>query len=408
MIILDSAQLISRLSVLPKELRDAIESNITADTLMRISDLYHLSDEKSKGLVLLVGNVLMGMVYYNDFARDLEKETHLNSLICQSIAKEVDREIFAPVRKYLRQVYKPISEAGEVIVGNVGEVDKDDKNEIIQDFKVEMPSIGSAIIKPEEKLNTPSFEKPVEASDKKSFLSFLRFKKTDLGNNQGVSEIGANTIVGKQEGIKPTLESPTSFVISFDDVQPQKEKIVSRMDFEGKKNIAESAIKPEMDKPMAEPINVGTIISHPEISENKSASDKPMENAFKFVPPVKIINYGLESGKMESGILNVENKESKIEGKKSEILEKTEQVKTIRVEKPIISEVKVEIKPEVKSQIESLPISEIKEEVLNKPEEKKVEIPIVPPVEKIVVEQKKENQQKVNPDNVVDLRKFKF
>ncbi|HRY76850.1 MAG TPA: hypothetical protein P5524_01660, partial [Candidatus Paceibacterota bacterium] len=173
-------QIIERYNSLVPELKDTLFSGATSDIISRICDFYHLSDEKADVLTLLVGDVLMGFVHYNDFSKVLAEKMGSNTMVAQSISKEIDREIFLPLRKFLREVYKPISK--EALLAS----------EALAEKELEMPSFvpeSEPVVVPIKVASEPIVspgpvlsEKPAfqpEPVKRKSFLPFFKFKKSE-------------------------------------------------------------------------------------------------------------------------------------------------------------------------------------------------------------------------------------
>lgn len=403
-----------RFKSLPNVLQDVMTDVLTRDTVQRISLFHHLSDEQTDRVAFSVGNVLLGFVHYNDFVRDLEKETGLNLLICQSIAKEIDRDIFLPVRKSLRQLYASfpvgttVMAADTLIDSSVESIPQPEKIidiNPVKDFKVSIP-VAINNVKQKEGLgnareselgNAPEIIGKTPEQPKKSFFAFFKSKRSPA-EEIGSSSIGANVIVGKQESVKPILENTTPFVISFDDVGTQKEKLVSSMETaQGSKVMASASAKSESST-LPKPLNIGTIISKSvtEVSNKEVLPLQTVSDQFKFVPPVKIVNYGsivsgqplkTEAIKEQLSSTAPEKTKSNIPSMaSSSVLPKPIEIKGSEPVKPVIPPIS---QPSI-SNPPVLPAS-VQSNISPKPDQS------VP-----------EKAPQVPPENVVDLRKFKF
>lgn len=365
------SQIIERYNSLAEELKEALFSGTTSDIISRICDFYHLSDEKADALTLLVGDVLMGFTHYNDFSKALAEKMGGNIMVAQSIGKEIDREIFLPLRKFLREVYQSISK--EALLASEVKIEKES----------EIPSFvpkPTPVVAPIKSTLEPIASKEPAASEKqevqpetvkrRSFLPFFKFKKSESdGSGLGAS---APIIIGKQDEVKPTLETSTPFVISFEEVSPQKEKVVSNMEV-------------AMDK--------------------KSSEIKPVAQ------PVKIVNFSATAAE------SVKPKEAPSSPK--------EQASIIKQDVSGSLETKKEAPPLI--QFSPFPTNKVNfpasAAALNKPlappltpaaPEKPIpaapKIPSVPsmPQEKSSAPVASEKMPEVPPENVVDLRQFKF
>lgn len=287
-----SSQIIERYNSLAPELKDALFSGLTSDSISRICDFYHLSDEKADVLTLLVGDVLMGFVHYNDFSKVLTEKMGGNVVVAQSIGKEIDREIFLPLRKFLREVYKPISK--EALLAS----------EVAAEKELEMPSFvpePEPVVVPIKIASEPIVspgpvlsEKPVlqpEPVKRKSFLPFFKFKKSE--SVASGSDAGAPIIIGQQAEVKPTLEAPTPLVISFEEVTPQKEKVVSNMEVAMDKKSLEAKLASRPVKivnfsaPAAEAVRPPEIFPRPKEPALTIKQDTPVVSEIKKeVPPL--------------------------------------------------------------------------------------------------------------------------
>ncbi|MFA5024809.1 MAG: hypothetical protein WC523_07750, partial [Patescibacteria group bacterium] len=191
------SQIIERYNSLAQELKEALFSDATSDIINRVCDFYHLSDEKADLLTLLIGDVLMGFVHYNDFSKILAEKMAGNTVVAQSIAKEIDKELFLPLRKFLREVYKPISK--EALLAQ----------EVKMEKEAEMPSFvpepAMAVASAKLAAGPVSSKNPAlsgkqevqpELAKRKSFLPFFKFKKSESATSDFGS--GAPIIIGKQ------------------------------------------------------------------------------------------------------------------------------------------------------------------------------------------------------------------
>jgi len=374
-----SPQFIERFNSLPKEIQEALFSVGTSDVIGHICDFYHLSDEKSGILTLLVGDVLMGFLHYNDFPKKLAEVLGGNTMVAQSIAKDADRDIFLPIRKFLREVYRPIPKEEVMILET--EEEKGAAEEIptfVPEVKPATVPIKPLEIKEEAKIPpAPSEAAPTEAPKRRSFLPFFRFKKT---GEASPSPASPPVIIGHEEEIKPTLGTPTPFVISFEEVKPQKEKVVSSI--EVAKETPAISTQPKVEVKKAEP----AVTAAPQA--------KPVPG------PVKIVNYTafpVEPAKTKEStpIISVPAptktpaapipEQKKEEPPVFKILPIQPQQPPIAPQpKPFSAPIKPEEKPLDATQAKPVPLAE-------KPSASSpTKIPEVP------------------PENVVDLRKFKF
>ncbi len=376
-------QIIERYNSLSKELKDALFSDNTTDIISRLCDFYHLSDDKADILTLTIGDVLMGFVHYNDFPKVLAEKMVGNAVVAQSIAKEIDKELFLPLRKFLREVYKPISK--EALLA------QEVKSETEEEIPTFVPEIKPApkpidLVKPKEESAAPQ----EEASKRKPFFPFFKFKKPET--TAAGSIIGAPVIVGKQAEVKPTLEAPTPFVISFEEVSPQKEKVISSVEVAMDKK--PSAIKSET-------------VPKTTATELKSTPQ-----------PVKIVNFPFASNAAPTPAKEATPvAATPLAGKNTpppEVKKETPPIiqfspfpaNKMNTQAAAISDKPLPAPTPVSSERPTAPVSQPEKQPINN-SSFLASAPIIKE-EKPIVPAPSEKMPEVPPENVVDLRKFKF
>ena len=105
---------------LPKELKDAVFSQETADTIWDTSERNGLGGEQMHQVGALVGDSLMGLLHPEDLAQTFIEEAGLTPEQATSVARDVNRLIMFPVKTYLYDFYKEITfvPSGKVIANN--------------------------------------------------------------------------------------------------------------------------------------------------------------------------------------------------------------------------------------------------------------------------------------------------
>jgi hypothetical protein len=91
---------------LPEELREAIFSVETADTIDSICERNGVPKIKVSELTKKTGQVLMGLLPPNEFENALRKEAKLGAETAKNVAREVNRFIFFPLKEVLSQLYE--------------------------------------------------------------------------------------------------------------------------------------------------------------------------------------------------------------------------------------------------------------------------------------------------------------
>ena len=91
---------------LPDNLKDALLSESTANTISDISKRYEIEEEKISRLAELIGNVLMGILPPEELPETLVKELQLEEERARKISQEINRFILYPVKGSLAEFYK--------------------------------------------------------------------------------------------------------------------------------------------------------------------------------------------------------------------------------------------------------------------------------------------------------------
>lgn len=93
---------------LPSDLRDAVLSEDTANTIRDICQRHKVKDKNVPTLAGMVGNILMGLLSPEEFPEALEEELKIDPERAKKISQEVNRFILFPVRDSLVEFYREI------------------------------------------------------------------------------------------------------------------------------------------------------------------------------------------------------------------------------------------------------------------------------------------------------------
>lgn len=88
---------------LPLELQEVITSPEVNDTIQIIAKKYALQIDQLNALVDLVGLVILGLVSSKNFVDEFSRETGINEELSQSIAEDINREVFGKIRTSMRE-----------------------------------------------------------------------------------------------------------------------------------------------------------------------------------------------------------------------------------------------------------------------------------------------------------------
>jgi hypothetical protein len=91
---------------LPQELKEAIFSEETADSILNICIRNGIDDERISKIAKYTGRVLIGVLPPNEFQEVLEKEVGIEREAAKKVAQEIYRFIFYPVKSSLEELYK--------------------------------------------------------------------------------------------------------------------------------------------------------------------------------------------------------------------------------------------------------------------------------------------------------------
>jgi len=90
---------------LPEELKEVIFSAETADNIWNTCEKNGIEIGKVSEVAELVGNVLLGLLPPEEFQTTLERELKLKKDVAKTVAQEINRFIFFPVKESLAVLY---------------------------------------------------------------------------------------------------------------------------------------------------------------------------------------------------------------------------------------------------------------------------------------------------------------
>jgi len=92
--------------VLPKELKEAIFSEETANSIHEACTRNNLEEAKIPEIAKYAGYVLMGLLPPDEFEKTLKEKLALDNEQAKKINQEITRFIFFPLRATLESIYK--------------------------------------------------------------------------------------------------------------------------------------------------------------------------------------------------------------------------------------------------------------------------------------------------------------
>jgi len=252
-ITISKKQILNRWDTLPDSLKEAIFSSFNVDLIWSVGAINHLTNDKISKIAMLAGDILMGFVHLEDFAPEIRKELNINPEMANSIAAEIDRKIFSPVKKDLRSVYRPpalefkeLEEERETPVLNLrkkmeefsfkivedenqNQENKIDLSKKIKKENVEVPQVEPVIEKTEEKEKKKVEEPKVEPAS-------ISFETPAPAASAGSSGENGPLIIHQEVGFKPlsgklkSLGGMFNFLRSKDEFKKEEEPVKAELE----------------------------------------------------------------------------------------------------------------------------------------------------------------------------------
>jgi len=138
-------QVLDRWDSLTDNSREALCSEQNANILWAASEKEHIPKEKIYTIATLAGDVILGFSHSYDLAQEIRQELGLNPAITESIAQEIDRKIFTPIRTDLEKVYAPAIEETEEVLdlrGRISEIEPMAETKMPELIITETPPAG--------------------------------------------------------------------------------------------------------------------------------------------------------------------------------------------------------------------------------------------------------------------------
>lgn len=392
-----------RLDKLPDKIQKILLGNELADYFLELERQNNLNDDQFDAMVGATHDVFIGKLNPSVFLAFLSGkliDLGIHPVLAKEIALKIESKFISPFKEDLEKIYHRFSameklekesqpELKKVEIAETEEsIAKTPENietqkeplgtlnigiqPLSETSKKEEPKPLDAVVQPPIQESTSTTQQ--EEKPKRTFLSFFKFKKPTQETQKPTEPM----IIGKEEEFKPVLEESSPWRISFEDVKPAKEKVVSEIELKH-----EEEIKPisTIEKP---------IFEQREFVEKKQEPDIKLSSE-PIAPPPPITEQKIEPSTFQTPqdvnpIPIVEAFLPK-EAVSSEMKETT----------PIPPEEKLESKQE-EIQAKQTPSLE-NQSFVPKDEEPKQE-------EK--VESKNETTADIPAENVIDLRKLKF
>ncbi len=400
--------LIKQFNQLPEKIQDLLMSEEIADIISEEEQLNYLPAQKGKMIASLVADVLFGNLSYKEFTPTLIDRLGINPIISKNIAQKIESKIFFPVREDLEKIHRRVSfekQATELTTEKMPQEIPLEKEPAPAEIKTteakEISQVPSSSVISSEQVVSVESPSPIIASasveettaekkeiPKRSFSSFFHFRKPNHLENQPSAKEPSPTgpiIIGKEQEFKPVLEEKSPWMISFEEVKPLKEKVVSEIEISSAENRIQK--QEEEKNPIEGKKEEETSLEFSIPKPDLSSADKDAGKQTTPPPAVKIVNYS----EKEQPILPTQSTETEIKAEATQIIQPRN---TISLKSEQISKSEVPL------------MSEIKPETPPTPEISKIQNPSV--VKETPPSPQKPPEPEVPSDNVIDLRKLKF
>lgn len=91
---------------LPEELQEALFSLETAENIGQVCENYGILDARVSEVAKYAGHVLMGLTLPQEFSGTLETDVKLSKTLADTIARDINRLVFYPVKPALEQLHR--------------------------------------------------------------------------------------------------------------------------------------------------------------------------------------------------------------------------------------------------------------------------------------------------------------
>ncbi len=111
-----SKDILQRYKSLPIDIKNTILSYATAEDIFRAGTTNHLSDEKISSLATITGQVLMGLIHFDDVEKTIQKTLNIDGRLAVNLNQVLNEKIFAQFRNEIRDIYDPMINSIDISV----------------------------------------------------------------------------------------------------------------------------------------------------------------------------------------------------------------------------------------------------------------------------------------------------
>jgi len=92
--------------ILPQDLKEALFSQETADTINDICSENNLEEKQISKIIEYVGYVFLGLLPPNEFEKTIKEKLIIKEDLAQKISRQIIRLVFLPLKTRLELIYK--------------------------------------------------------------------------------------------------------------------------------------------------------------------------------------------------------------------------------------------------------------------------------------------------------------
>jgi hypothetical protein len=89
---------------LPDVLKDVLFSEETSKNIYNSCKENDISGDKMKEISILVGDIILGIVDFNDLEKNMIRDLEIDIKKAKNISKEINRFVLSPVKEEIRQL----------------------------------------------------------------------------------------------------------------------------------------------------------------------------------------------------------------------------------------------------------------------------------------------------------------
>jgi hypothetical protein len=94
-----------RYDLLPKNIKEVLLSDEWGDVVWQVCETNHLKEEQIKSVSMFLGYIILGFLHPEDFEKEVNNETGVDTRIVKAISEEITKEVLLPIALDLQTLY---------------------------------------------------------------------------------------------------------------------------------------------------------------------------------------------------------------------------------------------------------------------------------------------------------------